>query len=228
MVQERHGTRRSLTFSTTTTNKSLSTTTNKVVTKLDKTILKASPPKEISLHKAKHDLLLLLHKRVLRQCWNRSWSLKLEVRSTLDMSWRTFTPKLMEATMISTTSSYNSPLTSRLWRISLPLCLQPPSAQWDLYQGNQSRIPKSIAMLSSLLLLLRLSCVIMRKRWIRLKASRIAHNLFPKLQHKLWKRLNTRLWRRLRHKLNWRLQQRFWREMGTRLRNKLKERLCRS
>ncbi|KAF2584360.1 hypothetical protein F2Q70_00034710 [Brassica cretica] len=35
-----HGTRRSLTFITTTTNKSPSTTTNKVVTKLDKTTLK--------------------------------------------------------------------------------------------------------------------------------------------------------------------------------------------
>ncbi|XP_013624420.1 PREDICTED: uncharacterized protein LOC106330511 [Brassica oleracea var. oleracea] len=29
---------------------------------------------------------------------------------------------------------------------NLPLCLQPPSVQWDLYQGNQSRIPKIIAM----------------------------------------------------------------------------------
>ena len=52
-----------------------------------KTTLKASSPKEISLHKAKPDLLLLLNKRVaLMQCQNRSWSPKLEVRSTLDMS----------------------------------------------------------------------------------------------------------------------------------------------
>ncbi|KAF2568131.1 hypothetical protein F2Q68_00025676 [Brassica cretica] len=65
-----HGTGMSLTFSTTTTtSKSPSTTTNKVITKLDKTTLKVSPPKEISLHKAKPDLLPLLHKRVaLMQC----------------------------------------------------------------------------------------------------------------------------------------------------------------
>ncbi|KAF2576654.1 hypothetical protein F2Q70_00002202 [Brassica cretica] len=59
-----HGTRRSLTFSTTTTNKSPSTITNKEVTKLARTTLKVSPPKEISLHKAKPDLILLLHKKV--------------------------------------------------------------------------------------------------------------------------------------------------------------------
>ncbi|KAG5375414.1 hypothetical protein IGI04_040010, partial [Brassica rapa subsp. trilocularis] len=50
-----HGTRKSLTFSTTTTNKSLSTTTNKVVTKLARTTLKVSPPKKISLHKVKQE-----------------------------------------------------------------------------------------------------------------------------------------------------------------------------
>ncbi|KAF3555909.1 hypothetical protein F2Q69_00012074 [Brassica cretica] len=60
-----HGTKRSFTFNTKkTTSKSPSTTTNKVVTKLAKTTLKVSPPKEISLHKAKLDLLLLLQKKV--------------------------------------------------------------------------------------------------------------------------------------------------------------------
>ncbi|KAF2570730.1 hypothetical protein F2Q70_00001822 [Brassica cretica] len=58
-----HGTKRSLIFSTTTTNKNPSTATKKVVTKLGKTTLKASPSKEISLHKAKPNLLPLLNKR---------------------------------------------------------------------------------------------------------------------------------------------------------------------
>ncbi|KAF3598540.1 hypothetical protein F2Q69_00033600 [Brassica cretica] len=58
-----HGTRRSLTFSTTTTNKIPSTTTNKVVTKLDKTILKASPPKEINRAKQEKVHFLGEHKQ---------------------------------------------------------------------------------------------------------------------------------------------------------------------
>ncbi|KAF2543367.1 hypothetical protein F2Q68_00029602 [Brassica cretica] len=64
-----HGTRRNPTFSTTTTSKIPSTTTNKEVTKLSRTTLKVTPPKKISLHKAKPDLLPLLHKKVaLMQC----------------------------------------------------------------------------------------------------------------------------------------------------------------
>ena len=38
----------------------------------------------------------------------------------------------------------------------------------------------------------------MRKMWIRLKASSMEHNLFPRLQHSLWIKLNTRLFKRVK------------------------------
>ena len=60
--------------------------------------------------------------------------------------------RLMEPILTSTTSTCNLPLISKLWRARLLLCLHPPRAQWDLYQENQRRTLRRLAMLSSPLL----------------------------------------------------------------------------
>ena len=138
---------RNLTFSTTTTSKSPTQTTSKEDTSrsktprkgaisLGKTPLLVSPITTISLLRLKEVLpKLQLQIQVWMQCSRNSWIFRQRMRRQWGMSSRTFTPRLMKATMSSTTRS-------DIWRTSLLQWILNQVANKGHYLESHSKIPR--------------------------------------------------------------------------------------